>query len=152
LNFIPIVSSGAVARSYRTGGAATRPSYRQLSLVALADNESAWRVSLRESNTLTSTIYHPGPRDSSFLFFTDDTVALRPLLGAANLLVGVADSALGLATWPADGGARLRAGLRGTLFSLPELAFVNIRKGSMAWVDPAIVSRAASPRSSSSSP
>jgi hypothetical protein len=141
LNFIPIVSSGAVARSYATvGGVITRPSYRQLSLAALSANESAWRVSLRESNTLTSTIYHPGPRDSSFLFFTDDRPALRPLLGVANLLVGLADSALGLATWPADDGTRLRAGLRGALFSLPELAFVNIRKGSMAWVEPAIVS------------
>ena len=152
LNFIPIVSSAAVARHYTTVGDVLRPSYRQLSLTALSASESTWRVKLRESTTLTSTIYHPGQRDSSFLFFTDGTVALRPLLGAANLLVGLADSALGLVTWPADQGTRLRAGLRGALFSLPELAFVNIRKGSMAWVEPAIVSRAVSPRSSSSSP
>ncbi len=136
LNFIPVVSAAAVERSYATVAQRTRPSYRQLRLSALAADEPAWRVSLREANTLTSTIYHAGPRDSAFLFFTDGSVALRPLLGAANLLVGIADSVLGLATWPADRGARLQAGLRGALFSLPELAFVNIRKGSMAWVEP----------------
>ena len=136
LNFIPVVSAGAVESSYAVVARQTRPSYRQRSLSALAADEAPWRVSLRESNTLTSTIYHANPRDSAFLFFTDDTVVLRPLLGAANLLVGLADGALGLVTWPADQGARLEAGLRGALFSLPELAFVNIRKGSMAWVEP----------------
>jgi len=98
--------------------------------------EPPWQIVLRESSTLTSTIYHAGPQDSAFLFFTDDSVALRPLLGAANLLVGVGDGVLGLVTWPLDDGARLRAGWYGALFSLPELAFVNIRKGSMAWIEP----------------
>jgi hypothetical protein len=118
----------------------------------LAAAEPRWRVYLRESNTLTSTVYHPVDGDSAFLFFTDDTVALRPLFGTVNLLVGIADSALGLVTWPSDAGARLLAGLRGALFSLPELAFVNIRKGSMAWAPPLPVRDALSPRSSSSSP
>ena len=31
---------------------------------------------------------------------------------------------------PVDGGEMLWAGLRGALFSLPELVFQNIRKGS----------------------
>jgi hypothetical protein len=31
---------------------------------------------------------------------------------------------------PADGGETLWAGLRGVVFSLPELVFQNIRKGS----------------------
>jgi hypothetical protein len=141
LNFIPIVSSGAVAHNYATVARRTRPSYRQLRLAALAREEPAWRVALRESNTLTATAYHAGPADSAFLFFTDDAGPLRPLLGAANLLVGLADGAFGVVTWPADGGARLRAGLRGALFSLPELAFVNIRKGSTAWVEPEILPR-----------
>ena len=139
LNFIPFVSAGAVERSYATVARRTRPSYRQLRLAALQTDEPGWRVALRESNTLTSTAYHPGPRDSAFLFFTDDAGALRPLLGAANLLVGVVDGTLGLVTWPADAGARLRAGWSGALFSLPELAFFNIRKGSMAYIDADVV-------------
>jgi hypothetical protein len=32
-----------------------------------------------------------------------------------------------------DRGATLRAGLRGMLFSLPELVFFNIRKGSLLY-------------------
>jgi len=139
LNFIPIVSSDAVARSYATVAGRTRRSYRQLRLAALAREEPAWRVALRESNTLTATAYHAGPADSAFLFFTDNAGPLRPLFGAANLLVGLADGALGVVTWPVDDGARLRAGLRGALFSLPELAFVNIRKGSTAWVEPELL-------------
>jgi hypothetical protein len=83
-----------------------------------------------------SSVYHPDASDSAFLFFTDDTVALRPLFGAANLVTAVAASAIGLATWPLDAGTRLRAGLRGAMFSVPELAFVNLRKGTMAWVEP----------------
>ena len=60
---------------------------------------------------------------------------LGPRFGAANLLVGIGQSALGLATWPVDAGQRLDAGLRGVLYSLPELLFVNIRKGTTAWLD-----------------
>ena len=155
LNFIPALSAAAVARNYSQVGQRTRPSYHQLRLAALAREDQAWRVALRESNTLTSTAYHPGRSDSPFLFFTDETVALRPLLGAANLLVGIADGSVGLVTWPADDGDRLFAGLRGALFSLPELAFVNIRKGSTAWVEPELLPLtrgAASPRWWSSSP
>lgn len=142
-NFIPVVSSAAVERNYTTVGRRTLPSYRQLRLAQLAAEEPAWRVAVRESNTLTATAYHPDPRDSAFLFFTDDAGALRPLLGTANLLVGVADGTLGLLTWPADAGARLRAGWSGALFSLPELAGVNIRKGSMAYVEPDLLSQVA---------
>ena len=136
LNFIPIVSAAAVDRTYAVTAQRTRPSYRQMRVAALAAREPAWRVFLRESNTLTSSVYHRDASDSAFLFFTDDTVALRPLFGAANLVTGVAASAIGLATWPLDAGTRLRAGLRGAMFSLPELAFVNLRKGTMAWVEP----------------
>ena len=87
-------------------------------------------VLARESNTLTSTLYEPPPDDSAFLFFTDDAVAARPLLGAINVMAGLGVAAAGIATLPVDGGARLTSGLRGALFSLPELVFFNIRKGS----------------------
>jgi hypothetical protein len=97
-------------------------------------------VFLRESNVVTSTLYRVQPQDSIFLFFTDDLVAPRPLFGAANLLTGLAASAVGLAMWPVDGGETLWAGLRGALFSLPELVFHNIRKGSF---DPPVASTSA---------
>ena len=87
-------------------------------------------VFFRESNTLTSAIYRRNPEDSIFVFFTDDAVVVRPLFGVVNLVVGLAASAVGLATLPVDGGATLWAGLKGAIFSLPELFFQNIRKGS----------------------
>jgi hypothetical protein len=88
-------------------------------------------VYLRESNTVTSTLYRRNPDDSAFLFFTDDAGPVRPLLGAANLVTGLGFSAVGLFLVGVDGGDTLRAGLRGMLFSLPELVFFNIRKGSI---------------------
>ena len=39
-----------------------------------------------------------------------------------------------LALLPLDRGHLLVSGVRGTLFSLPELAFVNLRKGSFDYV------------------
>jgi hypothetical protein len=137
LNFIPFVSAAAVDDGYATVAAETTPSYRQLRLAALRSAERSWWVRLRESNTLTATSYRPGPRDSTFLFFTDDALPVRPLLGALNLLVGLGDAAVGLVTAPVDGGHRLRAGARGALYSLPELVFVNLRKGTTAYLEPA---------------
>ncbi len=135
LTFIPSVSAREVATSY--GVVATRelPSYRTLQLTEMSRRESPFAVFLRESNTLTSTIYRPGPNDSKFLFFTNDTPLLRPLFGAFNLLVGVGESLAGIATMPAAGTDRLYAGAKGVLFSLPELVFVNLRKGSTAYVE-----------------
>jgi hypothetical protein len=91
-------------------------------------------VLLRESNTLTSTVYGPNPRDSFFVFFTD-AVPARPLLGAVNVAAGLGAGAVGLAALPFDGGRTLVAGVKGVLFSLPELAFVNLRKGTFDYVE-----------------
>jgi len=98
------------------------------------EHENPVAVFLRESNTLTSAVYRHNPDDSIFVFFTDDAVLARPLLGAVNLAVGLAASAVGLVTLPADGGKTLWAGLKGAVFSLPELFFQNIRKGSFGHV------------------
>ena len=43
---------------------------------------------------------------------------------------------LGLLLAPRDGGAQLLAGLRGIFWSLPELAFFSVRKGSNEYVPP----------------
>jgi hypothetical protein len=134
LNFVPFVSAAAVDAHLAVAERSELSSYRRDRVARLAEAEGRWRTWLREGNTLTSTVYRRNPDDSFFVFFTDDAVALRPALGAANLVAAAAVSVVGLATLPLDHGARLRAGLRGALFSLPELAFVNIRKGSFTHV------------------
>jgi len=130
-NFIPFASARSVARSYRVSADRRLLSYRKARLQAMYAEESPLLVYLRESNTLTSTLYHRSTREPFFLFFTDDIVAVRPLYGALNLAAGLAEGLLGVLRAPFDRGATLRAGARGALLSLPELAFFNIRKGSM---------------------
>jgi hypothetical protein len=130
LDFIPAFSPSAVQAAFSVTDVSLIPSYRKRRLARMKEGGSAARVFVRESNTLTSTIYRRNPEDSPFLFFTDDTVAARPILGAANLLVGAGASVAGLAMLPADGGAAFLSGLRGVLWSLPELVFQNVRKGS----------------------
>jgi hypothetical protein len=108
LNFIPAASATAVQSAYAVSGVEELPSHRTEGLALMYSRENPVRVYLRESNTLTSTLYRRMPEDSAFLFFTDDAVAPRPLLGALNLVTGIGVAAAGL----------------------PELAFFNIRKGS----------------------
>jgi hypothetical protein len=134
LRFIPAVSAAAVIKTYRTSPPAEIPSHRRASLARLYRQHSALRVFLQESNTLTSTLYERPRDDSYFLFFTDDVVVARPLFGAANLVTGLGATVAGLATLPFDRGRTLWAGLKGVAFSLPELFFVNIRKGSFDYV------------------
>ena len=137
LRFIPWVSAIAVDRTYAVAGDEELPSYRKARLAALSRAASRLGVYLRESNVLTSTLYRRNPDDSLFVFFTDDAVSPRPVFGAVNLLVGTGASALGVVLAPFDGGRLLVAGLRGALWSLPELAFVNIRKGTFPFLPPA---------------
>jgi len=130
LNFVPRISALVVGDTYAVAEQLRFASYRERRLAEMRQGENALWVFLRESNVVTSTLYRVQPHDSIFLFFTDDLVAPRPLFGAVNVLTGLAASAVGLTTWPVDGGETLWAGLRGALFSLPELVFHNIRKGS----------------------
>ena len=134
LRFIPAVAATAAAEIYAVLPTVEIPSYRRASLARLHRDESPLRVFLRESNTLTSTLYDRHPNDSYFLFFTDDVVATRPLFGAANVLTGLGASVAGVVALPFDRGRTLWAGLKGIAFSLPELFFVNIRKGSFDYV------------------
>ena len=138
LTFIPFVSARTVVNSYAVASRREQQSYRTLRMNEMKRHEAPLTVALRESNTLTSTIYRPAPDDAQFLFFTDDTPLLRPLFGMVNLLVGLGESLAGLATLPVTGPDRLKAGTKGVLFSLPELAFVNLRKGSMAYVEQSV--------------
>ena len=133
LNFIPAASALSVRGTYAVAETFEIPSYRLAALARLYRQDNAARVYLRESNTLTSTLYRRNPADSAFLFFTDDTIVLRPLLGALNFVTGLGASAAGLFTLPIDKGDLLLAGLKGAIFSLPELVFFNIRKGSLPY-------------------
>ena len=105
-------------------------SYRERALADLYAREAPAWVYARESNRLFSAVYRYRPRDGSFLFFTSDAVAPRPIFGAANLAWALGDGLLGLASAPFDRGHRLRSAGRGLFFSAPELVFLNFRKGS----------------------
>jgi hypothetical protein len=132
--FIPATSALMVRDAYAVAETIEVSSYRLAALARMYRRDNAAHVYLRESNTLTSTLYRRNPADSAFLFFTDDVVPpIRPLLGAVNVVAGIGVSAAGLFALPVDGGDLLRAGLKGVLFSLPELIFFNIRKGSLVF-------------------
>ena len=133
-NAIPFVAADGVAASPRVVARETWPSYLQMARQRRRARDPGVAARLAEATTVTADDYRPAPTDSTFLFFTDDAVAPRPLFGVANLSLASANGLLGLFTWPADGGDRLRAGALGALYSLPELAFFNIRKGGNAWV------------------
>jgi hypothetical protein len=130
LDFIPFVSARSVDARLAVAEVAALPSFRRRRVEELAARGPAFWVRLREASSLTSTIYRRNPDDSTFVFFTDGAVGPRPLLGLVNLAAGLGAGAAGLVTLPLDRGELLGAGLRGALFSLPELAFFNIRKGS----------------------
>jgi hypothetical protein len=134
LNFIPFVSAASVEGRWHVVGREQWPSHRQDLLRALYQHEEPIAVYLRESNTLTSTLYRRASKDSFFLFFTDDAGVLRPLYGALNFASGIGAASIGLFLAPLDGGEALSAGVRGAVFSLPELAFFNIRKGTFEFV------------------
>jgi hypothetical protein len=106
------------------------PARRLRNLEILYDQESDLLVWLRESNTLTSTLYDSRSKDTPFLFFTDDSLLLRPLQGVLNVGYAALHGVAGIATLPLDGGTRFNQAVRGIFYSLPELAFGNIRKGS----------------------
>jgi hypothetical protein len=108
------------------------PSYRLRGLEARYAREGRLRVYLQETSTLTSTL-HPGSvGDEAFLLFTDDVIWPRPLYAVANGAWALGATGVGLFTAPFDGSERLSRGLRGIFASVPELFFMNVRKGSFA--------------------
>jgi hypothetical protein len=133
-NFIPFVSSHNVRERWEVIERVQLPSAR---LHAVA-REGTLRGALRESNVFTSTLYTPVDHSGFFVFFTDQNWPLRPLLGAINLGAALARSGVGVLQLPFDRGRGLREGLDGALWSLPELFFSNIRKGTNDYVPPAL--------------
>ena len=136
LGFIPFRLFGLVNDRLRVARVDVLPGYRKRMLFrATRENPQDTDIYFRECNTLTSTLYHSTEGDTPFLFFTDDVVWIRPLYGAVNSAYGLITAVLGIFTLPLDGGDRSLGGLKGALYSLPELFFFNIRKGSFDYVD-----------------
>ena len=135
LTFIPFQWFEVVQQRLRVSEVKILPSYRKRRLAQLSQQEHPATTYLREFNTLTSTIYNDDDSSGAFLLFTDDVFWPRPLYAVANLAYGLATTGVGLLTLPVEGNKRIKAGFRGTLFSLPELFFFNIRKGSFEFVE-----------------
>ncbi len=135
LNFIPHRLFSRVNSHFPVMETVRLPSRRLRNLAALYPNEKDLTVRLRESNTLSSTLYTPRIQDTPFLFFTDDSLVLRPVYGLANLCWAALHGATGIISLPVDGGERLHQGIRGMFYSLPELVFNNIRKGTYGVAD-----------------
>lgn len=131
---IPVTSHYAVRKHYKIVKQALLPSFRLMRLNESYVKENDLLVYLRENNTLSSSVYKTNPDDSFFVFFTDNELLLRPLYGAVNTLAGLGQGMLGLFTWPYDEGVMLRSGGSGILMSLPELLFINMRKGSFKYL------------------
>ena len=129
----PFVAHRVVVDTYAVSAVGEIPSYRLGRVAEMEKHESAMTVYLRESNTLTSTLYRRNETDSFFLFFTDDAVLARPLYGIANIAAGLGQAVWGVAAGPFDRGRSLRAGALGMAYSLPELLLVNIRKGTFEY-------------------
>ncbi len=111
------------------------PSWRNRELARLYSNHNPVGVFLRECNTITAQTYKNGRQDSAFLFFTNDMLLARPILGACNLAYGALRTATGLLMTPFDTGSMLKSGTYGILFSFPELCFINIRKGNYSYIE-----------------
>ncbi|MDD1618620.1 MAG: hypothetical protein LUQ52_03735 [Methylococcaceae bacterium] len=133
-NFIPFVSFQSVQEHYKVTTSAVLSSYRGQQLEKLYARNNGLMVSLRESNTFTSTLYTYNPDDAFFVFFTDDNLVLRPIFGLFNTAAGIGQSLFGFLSWPFDSGKNLKSGATGVLMSLPELLFFNMRKGSYKYL------------------
>lgn len=135
-SFIPFRLFGLVNERFRVTKVDVLPGYRKRMLLRAVQNEpDNTGLYFRECNTLTSTLYPGVKGDTPFLFFTDDVVWIRPVYGALNGTYGLITALLGIFTLPMDGGDLSLLGLKGALYSLPELFFFNIRKGSYNYVD-----------------
>ena len=139
LNFIPTRFYAAVREEFPVHEERVLPSRRLRRVAVLYEEDDLLSTWLRESNTVTSTLYAARVEDTPFLFFTDNAFLLRPVLGITNFCWAAVSSLTGILTLPLDGGKRIHQGLRGMFYSLPELAFNNIRKGTYGFAATAAV-------------
>jgi hypothetical protein len=133
---IPAVFFSRVRERLRVVRVEERPSHRIQALATLTQRDPRAWVRAREAIAPLSHIYSPRPRDGAFLLFTDDVFWRRPLYGTANVAYGIGYTAFGMLASPFDGGEHWKIGAIGMLWSLPELGFQNLRKGTFEFVDP----------------
>ncbi len=134
--FIPAVADDVVGESYTVVSTSRIAPFRERYLERESRTRGSIKVALRESNRLTSRLYGDwgASDDSLFLFFPPRSALLRPLAGAGNLGVTVA-ATIGSVPAAINGDFEpIRAAARGAVFSIPELFFVPIRKGSFEYV------------------
>ncbi len=135
LAFIPFLFYDQSIAAFSIEDEQLLPARRLRLLDASYERENNLLVWLRESNTLSCTLYRPNKRDSPFLFFTDDSLLLRPVQGVLNVTYGLLHGVGGMVSLPFDGGEQFGRAARGVFYSLPELFFGNIRKGSYSGED-----------------
>ena len=133
-DFVPFAFFDSVTSRLRVAEVEIVPSHRERELARVLAEDPGLPRRLGESITFASSIYTPRRRDGSFLFFTDDVFWRRPLLGLANLGFAAGSGLLGVAAAPFDGASRARAAGSGLWYSVPELFFFNIRKGTFEYV------------------
>lgn len=135
-SFVPFRFHELVKSRYRVKQLDRYPSYLLRKREQLLAGGAAFQnvgTRVLETSPLTSQIYAARVReDGVFLFFSDDQFMLRPLIGTMNLAYGAGVTLVGSFSAPLDEGELAMAGLKGMLFSLPELAFWNIRKGTFS--------------------
>ena len=136
LNLIPFVSFQTVGKSYRVRSTEELLPYREEHIRQAYHQAMPFLVDMEESNVISSAIYRWHGDDAAFLFFTQDAVWSRPILGSFNLAVALGQTLTGLFALPWDSGENLRKSLKGVFVSIPELFFFNIRKGSFPLLPP----------------
>ncbi len=131
LSFIPFVAANKVREEYQIRLEKKILSYR---LQKKRESKITILQQTKEDFVPLSEYYQKNPYDQDFLFFTDDTVALRPIYGLSNLFWGVGHTSIGIVTSPWDKGKKFTTGVKSIFFSFPEIFFFNIRKGYFPYV------------------
>ena len=134
LLFIPLMASRNIKKKYLKQQTSIVLSYRKKHLKELYKQKSKISTYLKESNTLSSSVYKLNRQDGFFLFFTDDQIWTRPIFGIFNFSAGLLYSVYGLVKVPFDRGTSLKKGIQTSFYSLPELFFFNIRKGTFPYL------------------
>lgn len=134
LEFIPFYASYSVSNRWKNHGEHVFLSYRKRKLEEMSKSSPGIFSILKESSPLSSSFYKPNREDHFFPLFTDDIFWLRPIYGITNLSAGLGATAIGVFTLPADLGKGFQKGIQSSFFSLPELVFFNIRKGTFPYI------------------
>lgn len=127
--FIPYLS--ALRISEKKDG-----SQRRIQLYRSYRNEKLHAAGLQDSMSEDfvplSSVYESKKRDGYFLFFTGRRKILRMPYGLVNLLAGLGETVYGISTADRD---RIKSGGDSAFYSLPEIFFFNIRKGTYRYGD-----------------